>query len=52
MHTRQAVEDTLAILKEENAHTIGGVLHCFTESLDMAQRAIEALNFYISSLVF
>ena len=47
IHTRQAREETIKILKEENAASIGGVLHCFTEDLSMAQQAIE-LNFYIS----
>jgi len=47
VHSRQAKEDTLTILREENAAEIGGVLHCFTEDMDMATRAME-LNFYIS----
>lgn len=47
VHTREAKEDTLKILAEEQAKTVGGVLHCFTEDLDMALRAID-LNFYIS----
>jgi TatD DNase family protein len=47
VHTRQARLDTLTILKEEGAETVGGVLHCFTEDWDMAQKAME-LNFYIS----
>lgn len=47
VHTRDAREDTIRILKEENAQTVGGVLHCFTESLLMAQQAME-LGFYIS----
>jgi len=47
IHTRDAQEDTLAILREENASEVGGILHCFTESWDMAQQAIE-LGFYIS----
>jgi TatD DNase family protein len=47
IHTRDAKEDTLRILREENAETRGGVLHCFTEDWDMAERAME-LNFYIS----
>ncbi len=47
VHTRMAKEDTLRILKEENAQEVGGVLHCFTEDLDMALRAIE-MGFYIS----
>lgn len=47
IHTRQAAEDTLRILEEENASSIGGVMHCFTETWDIAQRAMD-LNFYIS----
>jgi TatD DNase family protein len=47
IHTRAAAEDTLAIMIEEGAATVGGIMHCFTESLDVARRAIE-LNFYIS----
>jgi TatD DNase family protein len=47
IHTRAAAEDTLAIMIEEGAATVGGIMHCFTESLDVARRAI-ALNFYIS----
>lgn len=47
IHTRQAAEDTLRVLEEENAASIGGVMHCFTETWDIAQRALD-LNFYIS----
>ena len=47
IHTREASEDTLAILKEEGADTVGGILHCFTESLAVAEQAID-LGFYIS----
>ncbi|HXH04560.1 MAG TPA: TatD family hydrolase [Candidatus Competibacteraceae bacterium] len=47
VHTRDAKEDTLAILKEEGAERVGGVLHCFTEDWDMAERAME-LGFYVS----
>ncbi len=47
IHTREAAEDTLAILKEEGASAVGGILHCFTESLAVAEAAI-ALGFYIS----
>lgn len=47
IHMRDATEDTLRILKEERADVCGGVMHCFTESLDVAKRAID-LNFYIS----
>lgn len=47
IHTRNAAEDTLRIMREENAVQVGGVMHCFTESLDVAMQAI-ALGFYIS----
>lgn len=47
IHTRSASEDTLRIMHEENAHHVGGVLHCFTESLEVALQAID-LGFYIS----
>jgi TatD DNase family protein len=47
IHTRSASEDTIRILKEEGAERIGGVMHCFTESLEMAKQAID-LGFYIS----
>jgi TatD DNase family protein len=47
IHTRNAAEDTLRIMREEHAQQVGGVMHCFTESLDVALQAIE-LGFYIS----
>lgn len=47
VHSRQAKEDTIRILKEEGAEQVGGVLHCFTEDMPMAIAAME-LNFYIS----
>lgn len=47
IHTREAAADTLRILREEQAGTVGGVMHCFTESWDTAQAALE-LGFYIS----
>ena len=47
IHTRSASEDTIRILKEEGAQSIGGVMHCFTESLDVAKKAMD-LGFYIS----
>ncbi len=47
IHTRQAQEDTINIMREMNAQEAGGVMHCFTEDLSMAQQAIE-LGFYIS----
>ncbi len=47
IHTRSAAADTLHIMAEEGADSVGGVMHCFTENLDVAQQAIE-MNFYIS----
>lgn len=47
VHTREAQADTLRILKEEGAAEVGGVMHCFTESWEMARAALD-LNFYIS----
>lgn len=47
IHTRNAAEDTLKIMREEGANHVGGVMHCFTEALDVALEAIK-LNFYIS----
>lgn len=47
IHTRNAAEDTLRIMREENAQLVGGVMHCFTESLEVAIQAM-ALGFYIS----
>jgi TatD DNase family protein len=47
IHTREAREDTLELLRRHRARDVGGVLHCFTESWEMARAAIE-LGFYIS----
>lgn len=51
IHTRAASEDTIRIMREEGAGTdaggAAGVMHCFTESLDVAQAAME-MGFYIS----
>lgn len=47
VHTRNASEDTLSVMAEEKAGEVGGVMHCFTESLDVALRAID-LGFHIS----
>lgn len=47
IHTREAAVDTLRIMAEEGADHVGGVMHCFTESLEVAQQAIE-MNFSIS----
>ena len=47
IHTREAAEDTLRLMQEENAHEAGGVMHCFTESIEVAQAAMD-MEFYIS----
>lgn len=47
VHTRSAAADTLRIMAEEGADRVGGVMHCFTESWEVAQQAME-MNFYIS----
>ncbi len=47
IHTRAAAADTLRIMCEEGAERVGGVMHCFTESAEVAEQAM-ALNFYIS----
>jgi TatD DNase family protein len=47
IHTRQAKEDTLQIMQEENASEVGGVMHCFTEDWETAEKAL-AMGFYIS----
>lgn len=47
VHTRESAADTLDILREEQAAAVGGVMHCFTESWEIAQQALD-LGFYIS----
>ena len=47
IHTREAATDTLRILREEAAAEVGGVMHCFTETADVALQAME-MNFMIS----
>jgi len=47
IHTRDAKEDTLTIMREEKAAEVGGVMHCFTEDYAMAKQAMD-LGFYIS----
>lgn len=47
IHTRAAAEDTLRIMREEGAGEVGGVMHCFTESREVADAAID-LGFHIS----
>lgn len=47
IHTREASADTLRIMQEEGAGEIGGAMHCFTESWDVARAALD-MDFYIS----
>lgn len=47
VHTRSASDDTVGILREEGADGPGGVMHCFTETWEVARAALD-LGFYIS----
>lgn len=47
IHTRDARDDTIDIMREEGAAEVGGVMHCFTENWEMAEKAID-MGFYIS----
>ena len=47
IHTRSAASDTLAILREEGASDVGGVIHCFSEDRDFARSALD-MDFDIS----
>lgn len=47
IHNREATEDVLRILKEEKAEEVGGVMHCFSGSVETARESID-MNFMIS----
>jgi TatD DNase family protein len=47
IHSREAAQDTLRILREEQASEVGGVMHCFVDDWETAQEAMD-LGFYIS----
>lgn len=47
IHTREAQDDTIKIMREQNIAEVGGVMHCFTETWDMAKEALD-MGFYIS----
>ncbi len=47
IHTRSSAEDTLRIMREEGAREAGGVMHCFTETVEVAKSAMD-LGFLIS----
>jgi len=47
IHTREAAADTVRLMREERAAEVGGVMHCFTESGEIARQAMD-MNFLIS----
>ncbi|MCK9906416.1 TatD family hydrolase, partial [Frankia sp. Cpl3] len=47
IHNRDAHQDIIAILREENAAEVGGIMHCFSGSWETAKMALD-MNFYIS----
>jgi TatD DNase family protein len=47
IHTRSASADTLRLLREEGGEGVGGVFHCFTETMAVAHAALD-LGFHIS----
>ncbi len=47
IHNREATQDIVDILREENAQEVGGIMHCFSGSAEVAQQCID-MNFYIS----
>jgi len=47
IHTRSSAQDTLRVMREEGAEEVGGVMHCFTETMEVAEAAI-AMGFHIS----
>jgi TatD DNase family protein len=47
IHNREATQDIVDILREESAQEVGGIMHCFSGSAEVAQQCID-MNFYIS----
>ncbi|GAA0320902.1 TatD family hydrolase [Bacillus carboniphilus] len=47
IHNREATEDIVAILREEGAEEVGGIMHCFSGSVEIAKQCVD-MNFYIS----
>ncbi|MBC2370994.1 TatD family hydrolase [Listeria booriae] len=47
IHNREATEDVVRILQEENAAEVGGIMHCFGETVEVMQACLD-MNFYIS----
>ncbi|MGF3106252.1 TatD family hydrolase [Rossellomorea sp. DUT-2] len=47
IHNRDATQDIVDILREEGAEEVGGIMHCFSGSPEIAQECVD-MNFYIS----
>jgi len=47
IHNRKATEDIIDILQAENAHEVGGVMHCYNDSMEYIETCLD-MNFYIS----
>jgi TatD DNase family protein len=47
IHNREATQDIVDILREEGAEEVGGIMHCFSGSPEIAQECVD-MNFYIS----
>ena len=47
IHNREATDDVVEILKEEQADEVGGIMHCFSGSVEIAKECMD-MNFYIS----
>src|SRR5690625_1226557 len=47
IHNREATEDIIKILKEENAKEVGGIMHCYNDSVKYVQDCLD-MNFYMS----
>lgn len=47
IHNREATQDIIPILKEENADEVGGIMHCYSDEADLVQEFLD-MNFYIS----
>ncbi|MGG0464749.1 TatD family hydrolase [Priestia aryabhattai] len=47
IHNRDATEDVVTILKEEHVEEVGGIMHCFTGSIEVAKKCMD-MNMYIS----
>ncbi|WP_138420028.1 TatD family hydrolase [Aquibacillus sediminis] len=47
IHNREATEDIIEVLQEENAAEVGGIMHCYNDSADYVQECLD-MNFFIS----